>query len=162
MSCVSPSPAPLVGTIKADLLCRYATRQCHAVAVSKEEALVALGAISNLYCLYALDHPESPITRFQGFVSKEIAPINTVLDEIMRALPRTDEDQASSILTALSRSLDAIFMQENYRQARFLGFGILRAMDLARSEYSLSLELPLAEFLRADRASRDKGAAAHG
>jgi hypothetical protein len=162
MSSVSPSPAPLVGTIKADLLCWFATRRCRAAAVSKEEALVALGAISNLYCLYALEHPESTTTRFQGFVSEEIAPIKAVLDEIMRALPRTDKEQASSILTALSQSLDAIFVQENYRRARFLGFGILQAMDLARSEYSLSLELPLAEFLRADRASRDKGATAHG
>ena len=63
-------------------------------------------------------------------------------------------DVAESILAGFSQSLDRLFYSQRYRRARLPGFGVLEPVDLGRSQYWLTLELPLAQFLRLDRLAR--------
>ena len=110
---------------------------------------MALGAVSNMYCLYALESSTADVTtRMQAFASDLIANRSAVLMEIQRAVPRADAKLAEVILGALTCSLDHVFLTEHYRQALLPGFGVLEPIDLAGSAYRLTVELPLARFLR--------------
>lgn len=149
---VTPAPAPRTATIEPRVVYTLAAQRCgpgpKGRRISSEDARIALGAISNLYCLYALDSEDALTALVQGLVSEKIAPRQAVLGEIRRALPRIEAGAAESILAALSESLDQVFRDCGYSEARLPGFGVLRSVDPQRSSYRLHIELPLAQFLR--------------
>ena len=109
---------------------------------------MALGAISNLYCFYALDNPHSGQLVIEGLVCEQVASKGQVQGEIRRAVPRASGALAETVLTALSQSLDRLFADGRCRWGRLIGFGVFEAADPVKSKYLLRLELPLAEFLQ--------------
>jgi hypothetical protein len=141
---MTPAAAPYVATITPrEVYVRAAGR-----AVSKEHARAALGAISNLYCLYELDFPGNRGVRFRGFTADGIASRPAVIAEIRKAVPGITPDSAEMILAALAESLDHAFEKRGCLAARLQGFGLLRRVD-EPSAYTLEVELPLGEFLSA-------------
>ena len=134
-------------TITPADLCILAVDYC-SVRVSRQEVLTALGAISNLYCLYALDKGETVYTVFQEFTAPHVAPRRAVLGEIRRALHGASFEMPEAILTALGKALDEAFRKRECAQVKLSGFGLLRQSEGASSEYQLQVELPMAEFLR--------------
>ena len=136
--------APEIRGIKVKDFCVLAAQELDAKAPATDQVLVALGAISNMYCLYALEHPATRIARLSGFSSTEIADRNAVLVEIQRALPGTEVGRATAILKSLNRALNTVFESNSSRYMRLTGFGVFEVIDLAKSEYLLTLESPLA------------------
>jgi hypothetical protein len=101
-----------------------------------------------MYCLYALDHGlEGSTTTMRALSADRIADPHAVLVEIRRAVPRADQRMAESILAGLSRALDSAFLDRGLRRAVLPGFGLLEPVELERSEYRLTIELPLARYL---------------
>ncbi|MFN0101557.1 MAG: hypothetical protein ACKV2U_05635 [Bryobacteraceae bacterium] len=137
--------APEVVGIKPRELCVLAAKELG----DKETALVALGAISNMYCLYALEHPEIRRAQLHGFVCEEIAERDAVLGEIRKAVPGIGMERARMTLNALQGALKAIFEAKGCRYLRLVGFGVFEAVCTETAEYSLNLELPLAGAGRA-------------
>ncbi len=106
--------------------------------------MVALGAISSLYCLYHLDHPEFRSARMEGFACEGVAPRSAIVGEIQRSLPGTSKSQAETILDSLVQVVDREFLAQRYEAARLPGFGVLhRLQPPLRSAYTLQIELPL-------------------
>ena len=133
-------------TITPADLCILAVDYC-SVRVSKNDVLTALGAISNLYCLYALDKGETVHTLFQEFTAPKVAPRRAVLGEIRRALPGANIEVPEAILQALGKALAVVFLERECSKVKLSGFGILWQSEPASVEYQLQVELPLAEFL---------------
>lgn len=130
--------APEIGMIRAKVLCEAAAAQSR---YTSEQVRLALGAISNMYCLYALDrNMKDSVTVIRRFTSDTMATRAAVIAEITWAVPGLDREGASSLLDRLASALDEIYAARNRDAVRLEGFGILRAVE---SGYELRLELPL-------------------
>jgi hypothetical protein len=141
MGIVGPSTAPIFGDLSVRRVCEAAARTG---GFEREQTRLALGAISNLYCLSALDRGAAGITMLMTKFSSEVAEQDAILLEIERAVAGVDRESAEALLSALACGLDETFAAGEYLRARLLGFGLLEAVETRRSTYRLTVELPLA------------------
>ena len=112
----------------------------------QQNLLTALGAISNLYCLYKLDHPELRSVKMNGLASDPIATQTAILSEIRKALPGISMEAAPGILQTLENSLQNSFAKNSARSVRLSGFGVFDQTTPGAPQYELTLELPLSHF----------------
>ena len=148
-------------TITPVALSAAAVSHCK-VRVSQQQVITALGAISNLYCLYALDHSDSVQISFDGFTSPTVASRSAVLIDIRRALPGSSTALAEAILTALAKSLDELFLKREAKLAMLSAFGCLVQTQAEPSQYELQIVLPLAQYLGNGGKSLNRSAGAAG
>ena len=133
-------PAPMrqsVRTLKAGELGKLAVK-LGANRFSYDEGRTALGMISNLYCLYALEHPEVHVVSFKKFVSDPIATERAIELEIAKAVSR--RHLARAIYDALVQAFDQ--MAAEAHEVRIRGFGRLIAAENEPNVWTLTVELP--------------------
>ena len=159
MSAAQPTfiSEPGIATIRVRELCEIATNGAGKKAAA--EALMALGAISNMYCLYSLSHPGVTRLDLRGLASPPAAAKEAILGEIRKAVPGTSAAKAQSLLEALSSSLQTIFKSKNAPRLRLIGFGSFELINAEESRYTLTPELPLSRFLPTDPGRQNRGAA---
>lgn len=145
MSSAHPALAPAPKLVTAQQICSLAADRCH---IASAAVTSAFGSISNLYCMYGLEHPRTGTVKLKDFSTPVIAPRDAVLQAIRNAVPGLSKAKAESILSALSDALDLVVQKMPTAPIRIDGYGTFQRTDGA---YDLTLELPLNRFLSRTR-----------